>query len=85
MSSIREVLGQPQSDEHSDEMEKAISKIAEIMSYSGDLKRLMQLTRVADAERHCRAQVPYERWRLLYDFRRRDISSGKIGSDILIP
>ena len=51
MSSIREVLQNPQSEERTDEMEKAISKIAEIMSYSGDIKRLMQLTRVADNER----------------------------------
>jgi hypothetical protein len=51
MSNIRDVLQHPQATEQTDEMEKAISKIAEIMSYSGDIKRLMQLTRVDDGER----------------------------------
>lgn len=51
MSSIRDVLQSPQQQEHTDEMEKAISKIAEIMSFSGDIRRLMQLTRISDAER----------------------------------
>lgn len=50
-SSIRDVLQNPQAQENAAEMEKAISKIAEIMSFSSDIKRLMQLTRISEGER----------------------------------
>lgn len=48
MNSLKQQLGlKTEENEQDDSMERSVSRIAKMMSYSGDLARLMQLTRIS--------------------------------------